>query len=456
MVRQEPCFLTLSEAALMIRQRDLSPVELVQSCLTMIDRLEPQVQAWVTLDRDGALQAAAQLEAEARDGRFRGLLHGVPVGVKDIFYTARMRTTAGHSPMADFVPEYDSAVVERLRRSGAVVLGKTTTTEFALLAPTATRNPWNPAHTPGGSSSGSGAAVAARMCPAAIGSQTGGSTIRPAAYCGTVGFKPTHGRVSCYGMIPLAYSTDHAGVIVRSASDLAPILQALAGYDPRDHTSAQVPVDDYLAGAEVEIVAPRIALLMAGDFTDKSSAEVRANVEAVAAKFGSAGARVEAVAPPASLAQVADAFWKILVAEAAAYHRDALEQRPETFKQKTRELLDKGLAMPATKYLGACKVQREFRREVTQILRRFDAILVPSTPTTAPAGLESTGDPVFNNPWSLTGNPVVGLPSGLSATGLPFAVQLVGASFAEWRLLALARWCERILGFAAMPAMVKS
>src|SRR5713101_4659492 len=274
MAGAEPCMLTLTDASRSIREGKLSPVELTRSCLAMIDRLEPQVKAWVTLDRAGALRDAARLEDEQRAGRTRGLLHGIPIGVKDIFYTAGMRTTAGHAPMAEFVPDYDSAVVERLKAAGAIILGKTTTTEFALLAPAPTRNPWNLEHTPGGSSSGSGAAVAARMCPVAIGSQTGGSTIRPAAYCGVVGFKPTFGRVSAFGMIPLAYSTDHPGIIAREVNDLALMLQALAGYDPRDHTSVMMPVADYLKEIEAPVNAPRIAL-MGGDFRDKASEEVR-------------------------------------------------------------------------------------------------------------------------------------------------------------------------------------
>jgi len=207
----EPCLMTLSKAVRLIRTGGLSPLELLESCLKRIDRIESDVKAWVTIDREGALRQAKLLSEEAVVGTFRGLLHGIPVGIKDIFYTAGMRTTAGHSAMAEFVPEFDAAVVERLKRAGAIILGKTATTEFALMAPAPTRNPWNLAHTPGGSSSGSGAAVAARMCPVAIGSQTGGSTIRPAAYCGVVGFKPTFGRVSAFGMIPLAYSTDHPG-----------------------------------------------------------------------------------------------------------------------------------------------------------------------------------------------------------------------------------------------------
>lgn len=454
MAETQPCLLTLSDAAGRIRRGELSPVDLVQSCLTAIGRLEPEIKAWVTVDGDRALAQAARLADEARGGSYRGVLHGIPIGIKDIFYTAGMRTTAGHAPMANFVPDYDSAVAERLQRAGAIILGKTTTTEFALMAPTPTRNPWNLAHTPGGSSSGSGAAVAARMCPAAIGSQTGGSTLRPAAYCGVVGFKPTHGRISAYGMIPLAYSTDHPGIIARCVADLAPLLQVLAGYDSRDHTSAQVPADDYVRAVENRVVQPRIAWLNGGYFGEKARDEVRRNVQAVAARFADTGARVEEVAPAPIFARVASAFWKILAAEPAAYHREALAQRPETFDPRTLEFLQKGLAMPAVKYLGALEVQRELRREVAVLLHQFDAILVPSTPSPAPLGLESTGDPVFNNPWSMTGNPVVGLPSGLSSGGLPLAIQLVGAAFAEARLLALAKWCEEILAFRETPAIV--
>jgi aspartyl-tRNA(Asn)/glutamyl-tRNA(Gln) amidotransferase subunit A len=285
----EPCMLTLTEASRSIREGKLSPVELTRSCLAMIDRLEPQLKAWVTLDRDGALREAARLEDERRAGRMRGLLHGIPVGIKDIFYTAGMRTTAGHAPMAEFEPDYDSAVVERLKAAGAIILGKTTTTEFALLAPTPTRNPWNLEHTPGGSSSGSGAAVAARMCSAAIGTQTGGSTLRPSAYCGDAGLKPTYGRISAYGMIPLAPSTDHPGIIARAVSDLALMLQALAGHDSRDHTSAFQPVYDYVKALEAPVRAPRI-VLMGGDFRDKASEEVRATVKGAAEQFKAAGA----------------------------------------------------------------------------------------------------------------------------------------------------------------------
>jgi len=445
---------TLTEASRSIREGKLSPVELTQSCLSRIDRFEPQVKAWVTLDRDGALREAVRLEDERRAGRMRGLLHGIPVGIKDIFFTAGMRTTAGHTPMAEFVPDYDAAVVERLKAAGAIILGKTTTTEFALLAPTPTRNPWNLEHTPGGSSSGSGAAVAARMCPAAIGTQTGGSTLRPSAYCGVTGLKPTYGRISAYGMIPLAPSTDHPGIIARTVSDLALTLQALAGHDSRDYTSAFQPVHDYVKAIEAPVRAPRI-VLMGGDFRDKASDEVRATVKGAAERFKAAGAYVEETEPPPSFAEAQASFLRLLAIEGASGHREALEKRPETFSPKTREFLERGLTMPASDYVRAKEVQRRMRNESAEIFERFDVILLPTAPTTAPAGLESTGDPIFNNPWSMTGNPAVSLPSGLSESGLPLAIQLVGSSFTEGRLLAIAQWCEGLLAFSHMPRTVR-
>lgn len=452
---RKPHTLTLTEAAALIRRRQLSCSELVESCLDAIDRLDTGLKAWVTVNSEGARREANQLDREAAGGHFRGPLHGVPVGIKDIFYTAGIKTTAGHAAMADFVPSYDCAVVERLKFAGAIILGKTATTEFAGLAPAETCNPWNSAHTPGGSSSGSAAAVAARMCPVAIGSQTAGSVLRPSGYCGVVGFKPTFGRISVYGVLPLAESSDHPGIIARAVADLAPMLQVLAGYDPRDHTSAQAPVDDYVRGIEMPVGRPRIAVMLTGEYYDRASAEVRENLSRTADRFSKAGATVEDIAPPTSLSAVMRTYRHILECEAASAHREEIESHPEGFRAQTRDFLRRGLATPVAAYIGARTAQREFRSEVAPILERFDAIMVPSSPSPAPRGLESTGDPVFNAPWSMSGHPVVGLPTALSTDGLPMAVQLVGASFGEARLLSLARWCEAIIDFAAIPSIVE-
>jgi len=232
--------LSLTEAVRRVREQKLSPIELVDQSLARIDQSDSTIRAWAAIDRAAAQRAAAELDREARQRRFRGPLHGVPVGIKDIFYTAGLRTEAGSKLLAGFIPDYDAEAVARLRRAGAIVLGKLATAEFAFADAPATRNPWNQEHTPGGSSSGSGAAVAARMCYAAIGSQTIGSTIRPASYCGIVGMKPTFGLVSRYGMLPLAPSLDHVGIFARSVADAAAMLQAIAGQDPRDPASRTV------------------------------------------------------------------------------------------------------------------------------------------------------------------------------------------------------------------------
>src|SRR6266511_5144302 len=253
--------LTAHEAARSIRQGELSPVMLVEALLQRIDGLEPQVQAWVTLDRAGALATARQLEEDMQHGRTRGLLHGVPVGMKDIYYTAGLKTTCGSRIFADFVPSYDATPVARLKQAGAIILGKTVTTEFATMDPGPTRNPWHLAHTPGGSSSGSAAAVAARMVPVALGSQTFGSIQRPAAYCGVYGLKPTFGRVSRYGVFPLSWSLDHVGPLARTVTDVALVLQVLAGHDPHDPASSRAPVPDYLQAVQHADHPPRLGLV---------------------------------------------------------------------------------------------------------------------------------------------------------------------------------------------------
>ncbi|HZO81877.1 MAG TPA: amidase [Candidatus Binataceae bacterium] len=446
----QPYALSLAEAARLLRERKLTALEMVESSLARIDRLDGAVKAWVALDRASVRRAAAELDAEASAGRIRGPLHGVPVGVKDIFYTAGLATEGGSRSLKGFVPDYDAEAVARLRRAGAIILGKTATTEFALLDPAETRNPWNLEHTPGGSSSGSGAAVAARMCQAAIGSQTVGSTIRPAAYCGIVGMKPSFGLISRHGMMALAPSLDHVGILARSVADAAAMLQAMAGADPRDPASAPVAAADYLFAIAEPARAPRIAV-MPRAFDDRATPQTRVAVEAAVARLKRAGAHFEPIDPPESFAAAADSILVELTAEAAAVHRERFAEKGDLYGPKIREFVERGLAMAAWKYIAALEVQRRFRRDIDRIVGRFDAILTPATPAPAPAGLVSTGDPSFNAPWSLSGHPVIALPCGLAPSGLPVAIQLTGRTFGEAALLGVARWCEEALGFDALP-----
>jgi aspartyl-tRNA(Asn)/glutamyl-tRNA(Gln) amidotransferase subunit A len=446
-----PYILTIAQAAKQIQARELSPVDLVRSCLERIDQLEPRLQAWVTINQDVALATARLREEEVQRGQYRGPLHGIPIGLKDIFYTAGLKTTAGSPIYANFVPEYDATTVRLLKEAGAIILGKVQTTEFALLAPSPTRNPWNIEHTPGGSSSGSAAAVAAMMCPGALGSQTYGSTIRPAAYCGCIGFKPTYGRISAHGLFALAWSLDHVGLFARTVSDIAIMLQALAGYDPQDPATENVPVPNYTNSLH-EPKAPRLGLVR-DFFLEKASDETRKHLEDVAERFARAGATIEERKMPASFAGELDAHFAMLQVEASVTHRERYAEHKARYSPQMQELIEKGHTISATQCIEIRRHQQRFRHEMNALCHTVDALLTPAIPAPAPKGLTSTGDPTFNGPASFSGIPSLGLPSGISSNGLPFAIQLMSGAFTEDRLLAVGTWCEKALDFQQRPPL---
>ncbi|MFQ6075074.1 MAG: amidase [Candidatus Bathyarchaeia archaeon] len=441
--------LTLSEASRLIHRNELFPKELLESLLQRIDKLEPKLEAWVTIDRGGAMATAERYSKEAAEGRLHGPLHGIPVGVKDIYYTAGMKTTAGSGILADFIPSYDATTVARLREAGAIILGKTETTEFAFTDPAPTRNPWNTEHTPGGSSSGSAAAVSSGMCPAALGSQTGGSTIRPAAYCGVVGLKPTYGRISRYGIFPLSWCLDHVGIFTRTVEDAAVLLEVLAGHDPKDMASSTLPVPPYRRVMD-SLSPPRLGLLKEF-FYDNAHEEVRKNLEEVAKRLGEAGAEVVERRLPKSFDAVHAAHRILMMTEAAAFHEETFRTRMREYRPNLRGTIAAGLLVPASTYLKAQRIRGQFIREMAAVLGRFDCLLTPAATTPAPRGLESTGDPAFNSPWSFCGFPSITVPSGLTRDGLPLGIQLVGRPFDEERVLRVARWCEKMIGFGHEP-----
>jgi Asp-tRNA(Asn)/Glu-tRNA(Gln) amidotransferase A subunit family amidase len=430
-----------AEAARRIRAGTLSPSNLLAACLKRTDAVEPAVAAWVRLDRDAAARVAVQRDIEAREGRFMGPLHGVPIALKDIFDAAGVPTTAGAPAWATRTPAVDAPSVAALRGAGAVPMGKLATTPFAYLDPSVTRNPWNPEHTPGGSSSGPAAAVAARMVPLALGSQTVGSMLRPAAYCGVVGLKPTHGRISAAGVLELAGSLDHVGVFARAVEDCALALTVLVGGDPAP--------DDYV-GAVVDPPAPRLGVL--APFLARATPEMGKHLEAVTRGLEAAGARLEDVALPAAFASIYDVGATVLRAEAAAAHAPLFPAHAAEYPPKIKELIELGHAISAPVYLAAQAARRQVREAVGAIAARYDAFLLPTIGAPAPRGLGSTGDPSFCSPWSFLGMPAITLPTGVEG-GLPLAVQLVAAPWSEARLLAAAAWCERVIGFAAGPPL---
>jgi len=441
--------LDIVDAARAIRDKVVSPVDLVDALLERIEALDARVQAWAYVDRPGARAAARQATDEAAHGVFRGPLHGVPFGAKDIFYSAGLPTEGGSKVMAGFVPDYDATAVARLKAAGAILLGKLHTTEFATTDPAPTRNPWNLACTPGGSSSGSAAAVAARMVPLALGSQTIGSNVRPASYCGLVGFKPTFGRISTRGVMPLSYTQDHVGLMARNVEDVALALTVTAGHDRDDPSSSRAPVPDYM-DAITRRRAPRIAVLR--ELFERATAEVADVTAQAVSRLARAGATVEEAKLPPTFRVVPAAAYLITRGDTASIHADRYASKADLYRPAIRSFIEMGMLIPGDLYVRALRIRRQFRRELAPLLNRYDALLTPTTPGPAPEGM-GTGDPQFQTPWSLSGLPSITVPCGLTGSGLPLGIQLVSGSFTEATLLATAAWCEDILGRGQPPSL---
>jgi Asp-tRNA(Asn)/Glu-tRNA(Gln) amidotransferase A subunit family amidase len=427
-----------AEAAGLIRAGRISSAELVESCLGRITETEEAVQAWTYLDPDYARKQARASDDWRLSGRPIGGLHGIPVGLKDIIDTADMPTENGSALHAGRTPSRDAAVVERLREAGAVIMGKTVTTEFATRQPGKTRNPHNPAHTPGGSSSGSAAAVAAGMVPLALGSQTGGSTIRPGSYCGVYALKPSHGLISRHGMFRLSRSLDHVGLFARTVEDLALLLEELAGYDERDPDTHPRGRGPHRAVAMSEPpIEPRFGFFRTGRW-DRLADDAKAALEELVEHLGP---QVEEFELAASADELAEWHRAIMDAELAVSLRREWETGRERLSPSLRARIEHGHEVRAPDYLRARAEVAPLLATFTELFeQRYDAILTPATDGTAPAGLESTGEPTFCTLWTMLGLPAVSLPLLQGANGLPLGVQLVGPRHADARLLRTARW----------------
>jgi Asp-tRNA(Asn)/Glu-tRNA(Gln) amidotransferase A subunit family amidase len=430
--------LSATQAAELIRDGVITSVQLVGACLARIREVDPRIQAWAFLDPEHAMAQARAADELRLSGQPAGALHGVPVGIKDIIDTADMPTENGSALHAGRTPSRDAATVARLRGAGAVILGKTVTTEFATRHPGKTRNPHDPAHTPGGSSSGSAAAVAAGMVPLALGSQTGGSTIRPASYCGVYGLKPTHGLISRHGMFQLSRSVDHVGLFARSLDDLALLLEELAGHDERDPDTrprARVPYRE-IAATEPPLT-PMLGF-MKTPLWEGVDADAR---EAFAELVEHLGDRVEEVELSAATAEAWRWHEAISGAEMALSLRREWEAAREGLSPALCARIERGRAVPALEYLHARARVPDLIAAFTELFeQRYDAILTPSAFGTAPAGLESTGDPAMCALWTLCGMPAVNVPLMQGANGLPLGIQLVGPRDGDARLLRTARW----------------
>jgi Asp-tRNA(Asn)/Glu-tRNA(Gln) amidotransferase A subunit family amidase len=421
-----PNHLTASEAANAIAQGELTSQALVEACLARIEAREAQVGAWTYLDAEAAL-------AQARDcdrGPVRGPLHGVPIGIKDIIDTYDMPTGYG-SPIYDsHQPAWDAPCVAMLRAAGAVILGKTVTTEFAMFTPGKTANPNHPAHTPGGSSSGSAAAVADTMVPLALGTQTAGSIIRPASYCGAVGYKPTHGVFPIAGIKALSQTLDTLGGFARSVDDLA-LLRAVFAATPATLERVEGP--------------PRIGLCRTPQWP-QAGIESQKALETAAQQLATAGAEVSDVDLPPDFAGLVAAQETIQVFEGVRCCAYELAQHREQLSPKLLELLEPGARLPYSAYTEAVALAEQCRRLLDGVFRSHDVLLVPSAPGEAPRGLDATGDPLFNHMWTLLHVPAVTLPGLTGSHGLPVGVQVIGPLGQDDRLLAMAAWMHARMG----------
>jgi Asp-tRNA(Asn)/Glu-tRNA(Gln) amidotransferase A subunit family amidase len=429
--------LSATDAARAVRDGAVSSEQLVEACLARIREVEPQVQAWQFLDPEHALVQARALDEQRRAGGPVGPLHGVPVGIKDIIDTTDMPTEDGTPLHAGRRPDDDATVVALLRQAGAVIMGKTVTTECAYFHPGKTRNPHNPAHTPGGSSSGSAAAVAAGMVPLALGSQTNGSTIRPASFCGVYGFKPTHGLVPRGGMMRLSRALDHVGLFARSLEDIALLAEQVAAYDERDPDTRARARPPFVATAAQEPPLPPHLAFVKGPAWERADEATR---EAFAELAEALGERITEVELPAAAAEAADWHRTIMEAEMAANLDLEWQRGRERLSQPLRSLIERGQAIPALEYQRSLARIPLLNAALADLFERYDAFVTPAAPGAAPKGLDSTGDPAFCSLWTLCGTPAVSLPLMRGEDGLPLGVQLVGARGDDARLLRTARW----------------
>jgi aspartyl-tRNA(Asn)/glutamyl-tRNA(Gln) amidotransferase subunit A len=452
---------SMTELARLIASKAASPVEVVQAHLDRIAARDGKLKCYITVLGDSALEAAKAAEAAVMSGNGVGPLHGVPVGLKDLYCTKGVKTTGGSKILADWVPSEDATVVSRLTAAGAIVLGKLNMHEFAY-GPEGLNphygTPWNPWDAAthricGGSSSGSGAAVAAGLCPGALGSDTGGSIRIPASLCGVTGVKPTYGRVSRAGVLPLAWSLDHVGPMCRTAADCALMLGAMAGYDPRDPTTSVLPAPDYLAALTGQVKGLRIGVLRAF-YLESTDPAARALVEAAVKTLEGLGASAQDVNLELSK-HAAGASYAVISPEAYAYHEGWIKTRPLDYGADVRQRLLVGAFVSGADYLKGQRVRALIRDEVDRALGKLDVLVCATTPMPAPAvgqnevAIGAETQPVrpnlirFTRPFNLTGHPAASVPCGFTSAGLPVGLQIIGRPFDEATVLRAADAYQR-------------
>ena len=450
MERNEIPFLSATELAELLKAREVSPVEATEAYLSRIEEVDPALNSYITVTAEQARTEARQAEAEIAAGQYRGLLHGIPVAVKDQFCTAGVATTGGSEILRDYVPDYDATVMSKLKDAGAVLLGKLNMSEFAMGDAFhhpygRPRNPWDLSRNPGTSSSGSGAATAAFLCATSLGEDTAGSIRGPAAFCGLVGIRPTWGLVSRYGMLASTWSMDAAGPISRTVTDCAATLGAIAGYDPNDPYTRNAPVPDYMDGLDAGIRGLRVGVISDRVNADGVEPDVREAVNAAVAHMGELGAQVEEISIPL-IADSAAISTTLIYVDATAVHRRGLRDYPEKYDHNNRVRLLTGALVPAQAHQKAARLRQMLRDQILDALNRVDVLALPAssvqaTPIPTEAGLSKNGKEDFltmlggrrtyTSPFNVASVPALSINCGFTTDGLPVGLQLVGRPFDE-------------------------
>ena len=455
----ELCYMSAGQLSGLIRDKQVSPVEVIDAHLGRIEATEPTLNSFITLLADHARDAARRAETQISAGNYRGPLHGIPVGLKDLFNTAGVRTTSGSRILDTFVPTEDCTVAAKFQQAGAILLGKLNMHQFAY-GPTGENfdyghmhNPWNPEMVTGGSSGGSGSAAAAGQCTITMGSDTGGSVRIPAALCGIVGLKPTYGLVSRAGLTPLSWCLDHPGPMVRTVEDAALTMQVIAGHDSKDQATTRRPIPDYASALTGSVAGLRIGLVKEY-FEAPLDAEVEAAVRLAVERLAELGASVTEVSLP-MFADSQAISGTILMAESAAYHRDLLAREGDKLTPSVRLRLEAGLFVTAADYLKAQQARARFNHEMSQLFNEVDLLAGPGEPITAPPILATEVDiggaavgttaalTQYTRPYNISGTPAISVPCGFSESGMPIGLQLAGRPFAEETVLRAAHAYEQ-------------
>jgi aspartyl-tRNA(Asn)/glutamyl-tRNA(Gln) amidotransferase subunit A len=457
-VLEEIHYMPITKLSSLMRDRVVSPIEVTQAFLKRIDQHDKSMNAFITVMADEAEMTAKQVEIDLSNGVYKGPLQGIPIALKDLYFTKGVRTTGGSRILSDFIPSKDSTVTQLLRKAGSIIIGKTNMHEFAFGVTNLNPhygpclNPWNENHIPGGSSGGSGAAVITGLCSAAMGSDTGGSIRIPAALCGTVGLKPTYGRVSRNGLIPLSWSLDHAGPLTRTVQDAAIILQAIAGHDPEDESTSQLPVPSFLENLDGGVEGLRIGVPVS-PFFEELDPGVKKTIEKAITHLSSLGAQIEEVSIP-HIQEAASVFLAILLPEAYNYHLQYLGTRSEDYGADVRDRVSVAALVSAADFVQAQRVRRLLKLEMATVLTKVDALITPTVPIPAPRvdafrisespKALSTRNALsrFTSPFNLVGLPALSVPCGLTDNQLPVGLQIVGRPYEEQTIIRIGHTYE--------------